>query len=215
MDIKKLIYKNAALSGDYPEFKIEEAPDNPLETFYEWFGQAVDAEVLEPSAFVFSTADSEGAPSARIVNLRDMDADGFIIGSNSESRKGRDLADNKNAAMTFYWREVWRQIRITGSVEIAEEEENREDFMRRNDTSKALSIIARQSEMLGSMDELEREMQRARELVETDKEAYETWTLYKVIPEKMEFFQACKDLAHTRLEYEKGRDGWHRRLLWP
>ena len=112
MDIKKLIYKNAALSGDYPEFKIEEAPDNPLETFYEWFGQAVDAEVLEPSAFVFSTADSEGAPSARIVNLRDMDADGFIIGSNSESRKGRDLADNKNAAMTFYWREVGRQIRI-------------------------------------------------------------------------------------------------------
>src|SRR5699024_1688296 len=98
MDIKKLIYQNAALSVDYHEFKIEETPDNQLKTFYKWFGQAVDAEVLQPSAFVFSTSDSEGAPSARIVNLRDMHADGFIIGSNSESRKGRDLAYNKNAA---------------------------------------------------------------------------------------------------------------------
>src|SRR5699024_6631857 len=185
------------------------------ETFYEWFGQAVDAEVLEPSAFVFSTADSEGAPSARIVNLRDMDADGFIIGSNSESRKGRDLADNKNAAMTFYWREVGRQIRITGSVEIAEEEENREDFMRRNDTSKALSIIARQSEMLGSRDESEQKMQHLVELVETDKEAYEIWKLDKEIPETMAFSKAHKDLGHTRLDYKTRRDGWHRRLLWP
>lgn len=215
MDIKKLIYKNPALSGDYPEFKIEDAPDSPLETFYDWFGHAVDAEVLEPSAFVFSTADAEGVPSARIVNLRDMDAEGFIIGSNSESLKGQNLEHNKNAAMTFYWGEVGRQIRIAGRVEIAEDEENREDFIRRNDTSKALSIIARQSEMLGSMDELDREMRRAVELVKTDKEAYKTWTLYKVIPEKMEFFQARNDLAHIRLEYEKSHGQWSKHLLWP
>lgn len=215
MDIKKLIYKNPALSGDYPAFKIEDAPDNPLVTFYEWFGHAVDAGVSEPSAFVLSTADAEGVPSARIVNLRDMDSEGFIIGSNSESRKGRDLENNKNGAMTFYWREVGRQIRIAGRVDIANEDENREDFIRRNDTSKALSIIAKQSEVLGSMDELDRDMQRAMERVENDKEAYETWTLYKVRPEKVEFFQARTDLAHIRLEYERIKDGWRKHLLWP
>ena len=215
MDIKKLIYKNPALSGEYPEFKIEAAPDNPLDTFYEWFDHAVEAEVLEPSAFVFSTADAQGSPGARIVNLRDMDDEGFIIGSNSESRKGLDMENNKNVAMTFYWREVGRQIRISGRVEIAEDEENRADFIKRNKTSKALSIIARQSEELGSMDELDREMQRAMEWVENDKEAYKTWTLYKVKPEKMEFFQARKDLAHIRLEYEKVHGIWHKHLLWP
>lgn len=215
MDIKKLIYKNPALSGDYPDFEIEAAPDHPMDTFYEWFRDAVDRQVSEPSAFVFSTVDAGGAPSARIVNLRDMDAEGFIIGSNSESRKGLDMEDNKNVAMTFYWREAGRQIRITGQVEVAEDEDNRADFLRRNNTSKALSIIAKQSAELDSMDELDEEMQNALELVENDKEAYKTWTLYKVIPEKMEFFQARKNLAHIRLEYKKDHADWRRSLLWP
>lgn len=149
------------------------------------------------------------------MNLRDMDREGFIIGSNSESRKGLDMENNKNISMTFYWREVGRQIRIAGKVEIASEEENRRDFIKRNKTSKALSIIARQSEKLDSMDELDREMESALTLVEKDKEAYETWTLYKVIPESIEFFQARKDLAHVRLKYEKVNGDWHQSLLWP
>lgn len=215
MDIKNLIYKNPALSGDYPDFNIEDAADHPINTFYEWFEHAVDREVSEPSAFVFSTVDASGHPSARIVNLRDMDREGFIIGSNSESRKGLDMENNKDVAMTFYWREVGRQIRIAGKVEIASEEENRRDFIKRNKTSKALSIIARQSEKLDSMDELDREMESALTLVEKDKEAYETWTLYKVIPESIEFFQARKDLAHVRLKYEKVNGDWHQSLLWP
>lgn len=215
MDIKKLIYKNPALSGDYPDFNIEDAADHPINTFYEWFEHAVEREVSEPSAFVFSTVDASGHPSARIVNLRDMDGEGFIIGSNSESRKGLDMENNKNISMTFYWREVGRQIRIAGKVEIASEEENRSDFIKRNKTSKALSIIAKQSEKLDSMDELDREMESALTLVENDKEAYKTWTLYKVIPESIEFFQARKDLAHVRLKYEKVNGDWHQSLLWP
>ena len=215
MDIKKLIYKNPALSGDYPDFKIEDAPDHPIDTFYEWFEHAVDAEVLEPSAFVFSTVDADENPSARIVNLRDMDEGGFIIGSNSESRKGLDMENNNNVAMTFYWREVGRQIMITGRVEVASEEENRADFLKRNKTSKALSIIGKQSDRLDSMDELDREMQSATELVENDQEAYKTWTLYKVIPSEIEFFQARKDLAHVRLKYERTDEDWNKSLLWP
>lgn len=215
MDIKQLIYKNPALSGDYPEFNIEDAPDHPIDVFYEWFEHAVDREVSEPSAFVFSTVDASGHPSARIVNLRDMDGEGFIIGSNSESRKGLDMETNKNVAMTFYWREVGRQIRITGEVKIASEEESRADFIKRNKTSKALSIIAKQSDRLDAMDELDRELENAMELVENDKEAYKTWRLYRVIPAEIEFFQARKDLAHVRLKYERMDEDWHKFLLWP
>lgn len=215
MNIKKLIYKNPALSGDYPEFNIEDAPDHPVDIFYEWFEHAVDRKVSEPAAFVFSTVDASGHPSARIVNLRDMDGEGFIIGSNSESRKGLDMENNKNVSMTFYWREVGRQIRITGQVEIVSEEENRRDFIKRNKTSKALSIIAKQSSKLDSMNELDREMESAAKLVENDEEAYKTWTLYKVNPENMEFFQARKDLAHIRLNYEKVNGEWQKYLLWP
>ncbi len=215
MDIKKLIYKSLALSGEYPDFNTEEAPDDPFETFYEWFGHAVASDVLEPSAFVFSTANAQGAPSARIVNLRDMTPESFIIGSNSESRKGQDMENNAHVAMTFYWRELGRQIRITGRVEAASEEENRTDFLRRNPVSKALSLTAKQSSALRGMEELDREMQEALDLVEADPEAFRTWTLYRVIPSEMEFFQARKDLAHIRLRYEKTDEGWEKGLLWP
>lgn len=215
MDIKKLIYKNPALSGEYPDFEPEAAPDNPFETFYEWFEHAVETEVLEPSAFVFSTVNAEGTPSARIVNLRDMDKDGFIIGSNAESRKGQDMEGNSNVAMTFYWREAGRQIRITGHAEAASEEVNRNDFLRRNPASRALSLTAKQSAELGSMEELEQEMRGAAKLVEENPEAFKTWTLYKVIPSEMEFFQSRKDLVHTRLKYERVDDGWKKMLLWP
>ncbi|MCD2137698.1 pyridoxine/pyridoxamine 5'-phosphate oxidase [Salinicoccus halitifaciens] len=215
MDIKKLIYKSPALAGDYPDFKVETAPDDPFETFYEWFGHAVEAGVLEPSVFMFSTVDEEGAPSSRIVNLRDMEDDGFIIGSNAESRKGQDMESNKSVAMTFYWREVGRQIRITGHAEAAPEEVNRNDFIRRHPASKALSLTAKQSFELGSMEELEREMREAARLVEENPEAFKTWTLYKVVPSEMEFFQARKDLVHTRLKYVRVDDGWEKLLLWP
>lgn len=215
MDIKKLIYKSPALSGEYPDFNTEAAPADPFETFYEWFEQAVEAEVMEPGAFVYSTADGEGAPSARIVNLRDMPSGHFIIGSNSESRKGKDIEENADAAMTFYWREVGRQVRITGRVDVASEEENRADFLRRNPTSKALSLIAKQSSELSSMKELDRNMQEALNLVAADPTAYRTWTLYKVRPSEMEFFQARKNLAHIRLRYERTDEGWKKALLWP
>lgn len=215
MNIKDLIYRNPALSGEYPEFDTEDIPVSPFETFYEWFEHAVDAEVLEPSAFVFSTANREGVPSARIVNLRDMTPEYFIIGSNSESRKGQDMENNTNVAMTFYWREAGRQIRITGRAEAASEEENREDFLRRNPTSKALSLLAKQSSKLESMQELEKDMQEAADLVEADPKVFRTWTLYKVIPSEMEFFQARKDLAHIRLKYEKMNGEWQKYLLWP
>lgn len=215
MNIKKLIYKSPALSGDYPDFDTTEAPEDPFETFYEWFEHAVEAGVLEPSAFVFSTADTEGEPSARIVNLRDMTPECFIIGSNSESRKGRDMEGNASVAMTFYWRETGRQIRITGRGEAASEEENRNDFLHRNPVSKALSLTAKQSEALGSMQELEEGMREAERLVEEHPDAFKTWTLYKIVPSQMEFFQARKDLAHVRLKYEKMGDGWRKHLLWP
>ncbi|CAM4364229.1 pyridoxine/pyridoxamine 5'-phosphate oxidase [Lacicoccus alkaliphilus] len=215
MNIKALIYQSPALSGDYPDFDTTKAPEDPFKTFYEWFEHAVKAGVLEPSAFVFSTADTEGEPSARIVNLRDMTPECFIIGSNSESRKGRDLEGDASVAMTFYWRETGRQIRITGRAEAASEEENRKDFLHRHPGSRALSLTAKQSESLGSMEELKEGIQEAEKMVEENPDAFKTWTLYKVIPSHMEFFQARKDLAHVRLKYEKVDGVWQKHLLWP
>ena len=215
MNIKNLIYKVPALSGEYPEFNTQDVSNDPIKTFYNWFEHAVDSEVLEPSTFVFSTVNSEGVPSSRIVNLRDMTTELFIIGSNSESRKGEDMNNNPNVAMTFYWPEVGRQVRIVGIAEPASSEENKQDLIHRNPHSKALSIIAKQSQKLSNMDELDQEVKNAKSLIDEDKDIHRTWTLYKIMPTEMEFFQARKDLAHIRLKYEKVDGQWQHGLLWP
>ncbi len=214
-DIKDLIYKTAALSGEYPDFDVAHVPDNPLDTFYEWFRNAVDSNVLEASVFVLSTVNDMGVPSARVVNLRDMTEDAFVIGSNSESQKGMDMSDNPNVTMTFYWPEVGRQIRVVGVAEAASLGENQADFVRRHPHSKALSIIAKQSMALCDVGELDREMADASRLVESDNEIYKTWTLYKIRPSEIEFFQARKDLAHIRLKYKMVDGDWSHGLLYP
>lgn len=215
MNIKKLIHQIPALSGHYPDFDTQDAPNNPIELFYTWFEHAVASKVMEPSTFVLSTVDSHGVPSSRIVNLRDMSAGGFIVGSNAESRKGEEMSSNPNVAMTFYWPELGRQVRIVGTATPASDATNKQDFIHRHPHSRALSIIAKQSSKLSDMDALNQEMEHAKRAIEQDKNLHKTWTLYTITPTEMEFFQARKDLAHIRLKYEKVEDSWDHGLLWP
>ena len=89
---------------------------NPFNQFEQWFQEAIDAKIDLPDAMTLATAAKDGIPSARIVLLRGHDERGFVFYTDYESQKGKELAENPNAALVFYWRELDRQVRITGQV---------------------------------------------------------------------------------------------------
>src|ERR1041385_8262357 len=89
---------------------------NPIQQFQNWLEQALAADLLEPTAMTLATVDRSGRPSARIVLLKGLDERGFVFYTNYQSRKARELAENTNAALVFYWAELERQVRVAGIV---------------------------------------------------------------------------------------------------
>ena len=108
----------AALRRDYALATLDErdVDADPIRQFERWFADAAAARVPEPNAMTLSTATRDGVPSARIVLLKGVDANGFAFYTDYRSRKGAELAENPLAALTFLWKEIERQVRITGSV---------------------------------------------------------------------------------------------------
>ena len=102
----------------------ENAASDPFEQFEEWFSDAIAAKLDLPDAMTLATATPQGIPSARMVVLRGFDARGFCFYTDYESQKGKELAENPNAALVFYWRELDRQVRSTGTVEKMTAEES-------------------------------------------------------------------------------------------
>ena len=148
MDDKRL----ANIRRDYSREELSEehvAPD-PFSQFAAWMNEAISAEVPEPTAMCLSTADSSGRPSSRIVLLKGFDQNGFVFYTNYNSHKGRELAEKTNAALNFFWPELERQVRISGSVEKVSPEESDEYFKTRPFTSRVGAWASNQSEKLDS-----------------------------------------------------------------
>src|SRR5450830_312853 len=102
--------------AELPDFDPASAPAEPAELFRQWFDDALAAGVPQPNACSLATADERGRPSARMLILKDIDADGWQFATSRESRKGRELAANPSAALNFFWQPLGRQIRVAGDV---------------------------------------------------------------------------------------------------
>src|ERR1700749_2424505 len=115
-----------SLRQDYSSASLSETSINisPIKQFELWFNEAIEAKVNEPNAMTLSTATTDGRPSARIVLLKGFDHNGFAFYTNYLSRKGRELAKNPNAALTFFWGTLERQIRIEGTIEKLSKEQS-------------------------------------------------------------------------------------------
>lgn len=199
-----------------PAFDPDTAPGTPHELFEHWLGQAIDAGLLAPHAATLSTADAAGHVTARTLVLKDVTADGWWFASQSTGPKGRDLAANPHAALTFFWPELGRQVKVTGSAAPAGPDVSRADFLARPDASRAAGLVNRQSEPLGSRDEYVRAFTEALEAVTADPGLVaESWTAYALAPTSVEFWQAPDEGPHTRLLYRADAGGWTRGLLWP
>jgi pyridoxamine 5'-phosphate oxidase len=204
------------LTGRGPRFDPDSAPPGPVELFGSWLRAAVEAGVLEPHAMTISTVDAQGLPRARVLILKAVDDAGWHFAVNTVSQKGRDLAANPVAALTFYWPSVVRQVRVTGPVVSDGAGYSATDFLARPLGSRAMALTRRQSQPLTDPGELDTEIAMAKVQLDRDPALVpEEWVSYAVQPTEVEFWQGAKDRRHARLVYRRVDSGWEMGRLWP
>jgi len=192
--------------------------EDPIVQFEQWMEEAIAQNVKEPNAVHLATADATGRPSGRIVLLRDFTERGFSFFTSYGSRKGDDLEQNNQASMTFFWSELYRQVRIGGRVYKLPAVESDAYFRSRPRESQISAMASQQSRILENRELLEKnaaeidEKYRDRPVPRPD-----DWGGYYLTPEYVEFWQGREHRLHDRLQYIKadGGRGWTIRLLFP
>ncbi len=198
--------------------KEQDLDRDPLAQFTAWFDDAASAGVRAPEAAAVATASAEGAPSVRIVLIKQYDERGFVFYSNYESRKGHELAANPRAALLFYWDVLGRQVRIEGPVGRTTPEESASYVRSRPRESQLSALASPQSRTIESRDLLE---QRVAELAVQHEGSEllpmpDAWGGFRVLPESFEFWQHRADRLHDRLRYARRDDGrWRIERLAP
>ncbi len=208
----------ADLRRDYASRALgeDQAEAEPIRQFATWFEEAVSAQILDVNAMTLATTTPDGDPDARIVLLKGFDDDGFVFFTNYESAKGRELAARPRACLLFFWVELERQVRITGSVTTVSKAESEAYFHSRPVESQIGAWASAQSTTVAGRAVLET---RYAEL--TAQYAGQTvplpafWGGYRVVPEKVEFWQGRPSRLHDRLLYTRHAGGWTRTRLSP
>jgi len=210
-DLKKLRieYANVAL-------EINEINKNPILQFENWFQEALNAKEPEPNALVLSTINFENKPSARVLLMKGIDANGFTFFTNYESKKGKELEMNPFAAATFLWAGLARQVRIEGKVEKVSAEESDEYFAVRPLGSRLGAWASHQSAVIESREVLEiaeNELKKKHEGQEIPRPAH--WGGYRLIPTYFEFWQGRENRMHDRLAFTLENNNWKIERLSP
>ena len=190
---------------------------DPFAQFEKWFADAIAAKLDLPDAMTLATATPCGIPSARMVVLRGFDAKGFCFYTDYESQKGRELAENPNAALVFYWRELDRQVRSTGTVEKMSPEASDAYFDSRPVSSQLAVRTERQSIVINGREHLTERFKQAEQTYASETIPRPShWGGYRLVPNLFEFWQGCPNRLHDRLCYTLQPDGtWEMTRLSP
>ena len=207
----------AALRKDYALKTLEEhkVDRDPMRQFGVWMVEAIHAQVPEASAMTLATVDDSGRPSARIVLLKGVDSRGFVFFTNYESRKGRDIAMRPVAALTFFWKELERQVRIEGAVEKVSAEESDAYYQTRPLGSRIGAWASPQSSPIETRAWLE---ERWTTLSVEHGQAPSRpphWGGYRVMPEAIEFWQGRLSRLHDRILFARTGKDWKISRLAP
>jgi pyridoxamine 5'-phosphate oxidase len=196
--------------------ELERLPSDPVVLFRRWYEDAERAGIHLPNAIALATASADGLPSIRHVLLRGIEDRGFVFYTNQGSRKGAELAENPRAAFSIYWRELDRQISVTGDVSRVSDEESDAYFATRPRDARLGAWASRQSTELASRDELmERFAAFDAEYPGDQVPRPPFWGGYRIDPITVEFWQGRQHRLHDRFQYERARDGWTIRRLSP
>jgi len=208
----------ADIRREYARARLDEAhvsPD-PVAEFDRWFSQAQEAKVLEPNAMALATATRDGTPSVRLVLLKGYDERGFVFFTDYRSRKAAELEGNPRAALAFYWGELERQVRITGTVERTSVQESEAYFRTRPRGSRLGAWVSHQSRVIPSRAPLESGLREVKERFPTDDVPLPPhWGGYRLWPEEVEFWQGREDRLHDRIRYLRDGGGWKIERLSP
>lgn len=188
----------------------------PINQFARWFEDAKTAGLVDHTAMNLNTVTPDGKPDARIVLLKEFDAQGFVFYTNYESRKGLELVANTHACLLFFWDKLARQVRIEGVTEKVTAAESDEYFAIRPRESQLGAWASAQSQVLSSRAEFEAKLQAVTTLYEGKTVPRPPhWGGYRLKPEVVEFWQGRASRLHDRLVYRAAGAGWHLERLSP
>jgi pyridoxamine 5'-phosphate oxidase len=199
----------ALLRKDYSKAALleKDVARDPVTQFSTWFEEARLAQLPEPNAMSVSTADATGRPSSRILLLKEFDQRGFTWFTNYESRKGRDLSQNPYAALLFYWTELERQVRMEGRVERVSAEESDMYFRSRPLNSRIGAHASQQSMPIEKRELLDRRFIEMQIVHGEQPPRPAHWGGYRLVPERMEFWQGRTSRMHDRIVYTRAPEG--------
>jgi pyridoxamine 5'-phosphate oxidase len=189
---------------------------DPLDQFRRWYGEAETAEVAQPEAIALATAGPDGAPSLRMVLLKQFDEQGFAFFTNLGSRKARELEANPRAALLSFWQPLGRQVRVEGAITAVNRDEVEHYARRRSRDSQLSALASPQSEVIESREWLE---QRMAELEgahpQGDLPVAPGWGGFRLSPGTYEFWQQGAHRLHDRFRYLREPEGWRIERLAP
>lgn len=223
-EARKVILSDTKQAQQYTKgsLDVSQLDKNPFDQFHIWFQHAQTENVFQPETVTLSTAElPSGRVSARVVYLKELDDRGFVIYSNwGTSRKSKDINSNPHAALTFYWRELERQVRVEGTCERLSSAESQPYYSSRIRGSRLGAWASQQSQVLRDRAELEQQVEdvEKRFSEQEDIPVPDFWGGMRVVPQSLEFWQGRSSRLHDRLLYvrdEKAEGGWRIDRLSP
>ncbi len=217
MSIEKTAIQNLRLDYRSASLNEEDIDQNPYNQFEKWFQEALNAKVVEPNAMTLATSKANGIPSARIVLLKEFTEEGFVFYTNYNSQKGKEIAESPYAALVFFWADLERQVRIEGVVERVSDDESAEYFKTRPRASQLGALTSAQSETIPNRKVLEDKLESLTEkYVDKEVEKPAHWGGYRVIPNRIEFWQGRRSRLHDRIIYVQDKSqSWKFERLSP
>ncbi len=195
--------------------ELAEVADQPLDQFKAWFSAYKKTEPKDANAFILATASSEGRVSSRVLLLKGVDKGGFEFYTNYQSHKGQQMAENAWVSLTFFWPELEQQIRVEGKVGKMTEEESEAYFKSRPLGSQIGAWVSPQSTEIASREELEKRQKHYKEKFGNEVPRPPHWGGYRVMPERVEFWQGRPSRLHDRIQYIKKGEQWETVRLAP